>query len=69
VAPGQTERPEPADIRPEQPVRKPLLTLPNPSLSQVNPEFKKPTDLKLKDANFSPVRMIFYLFLLSVISP
>ncbi|KAF9481922.1 hypothetical protein BDN70DRAFT_930463 [Pholiota conissans] len=35
-------------------VRQPVLTLPNPSLSQTNAEFKKPTDLKFKDANFSP---------------
>ncbi|PPR01752.1 hypothetical protein CVT24_001815 [Panaeolus cyanescens] len=35
-------------------VRQPVLTLPNPSLAQTNPEFKKPTDLKVKDANFSP---------------
>ncbi|KIL66960.1 hypothetical protein M378DRAFT_9664 [Amanita muscaria Koide BX008] len=30
------------------------LTLPNPALSQTNPEFKKPTDLKYKDPNFAP---------------
>lgn len=41
--------------RKEVPVRKPVLTLPNPSLAQSNAEFKKPTDLKVKDANFSPV--------------
>jgi len=40
--------------RKEGPVRKPVLTLPNPSLAQSNAEFKKPTDLKVKDANFSP---------------
>ncbi|RXW22651.1 hypothetical protein EST38_g3202 [Candolleomyces aberdarensis] len=32
----------------------PPLTLPNPSLAQTNPEFKKPTSLKYADANFSP---------------
>ena len=41
--------------RKEGPVRKPVLTLPNPSLAQSNAEFKKPTDLKVKDPNFSPV--------------
>lgn len=30
------------------------LTLPNPALAQVNPEFKKPTVLKWLDPNFSP---------------
>lgn len=37
--------------------RQPVLTLPNPSLAQTNPEFKKPTELKVKDANFSPVSL------------
>ncbi|KAF5342182.1 hypothetical protein D9611_002158 [Ephemerocybe angulata] len=32
----------------------PPLTLPNPSLKQKNPEFKKATELKWNDANFSP---------------
>jgi hypothetical protein len=40
--------------RREGPVRKPVLTLPNPSLAQSNAEFKKPTHLKVKDPNFSP---------------
>jgi len=40
--------------RREGQVRKPVLTLPNPSLAQTNAEFKKSTDLKVKDANFSP---------------
>ncbi|KAK2459442.1 hypothetical protein APHAL10511_008553 [Amanita phalloides] len=35
-------------FRPTQP------TLPDPALAQTNPEFKKPTDLKYKDANFAP---------------
>jgi len=30
------------------------LALPDPSRAQTNPEFKKPTDLKVKDPNFSP---------------
>ncbi len=33
----------------------PQLTLPNPAFAQTLPEFKKPTDLKWKDPNFSPV--------------
>lgn len=46
--------------RREKQVRQPVLVLPNPSLAQTNAEFKKPTDLKVKDANFSPVcRCIF----------
>ncbi|KXN81495.1 hypothetical protein AN958_04519 [Leucoagaricus sp. SymC.cos] len=32
----------------------PQLTLPNPALKQTLPEFKKPTELKWTDANFSP---------------
>ncbi|KAJ3505613.1 hypothetical protein NLJ89_g7323 [Agrocybe chaxingu] len=48
----QPAKPEPA--RPQVPVRQPKLILPNPSLAQTNPEFKKPTALKVKDANFSP---------------
>jgi len=40
--------------RPEVRIRQPVLTLPNPSRSQTNPEFRKQTDLKFKDANFSP---------------
>ncbi|KAF9005000.1 hypothetical protein BDQ17DRAFT_1424169 [Cyathus striatus] len=35
-------------------VRPPQLTLPNPALAQTNPEFKKKTELKWADANFSP---------------
>ncbi|KAJ3538906.1 hypothetical protein NMY22_g4969 [Coprinellus aureogranulatus] len=30
------------------------LEVPNPALEQTNPEFKKPTELKWADANFSP---------------
>ncbi|KJA17952.1 hypothetical protein HYPSUDRAFT_205802 [Hypholoma sublateritium FD-334 SS-4] len=45
-------RPEPS--RTEERVRQPVLTLPDPSRSQTNAEFKKLTDLKFKDANFSP---------------
>src|SRR6266540_933949 len=37
--------------------RQPVLALPNPSLAQTNAEFKKPTELKVKDANFSPVSL------------
>lgn len=42
--------------QPTGPVRQPVLVLPDPSKAQTNQEFKKPTDLKVKDANFSPVR-------------
>lgn len=53
----------PAHIEPaEERVRQPVLTLPDPSRSQTNAEFKKPTDLKFKDPNFSPV-CIFINFL------
>ena len=45
--------------RKEEQVRQPVLTLPNPSLAQTNAEFKKPTVLKVKDANFSPVGILF----------
>ena len=45
----------------ERPVRQPVLTLPNPSLAQTNAHFKKPTDLKVKDANFSPVSYLIFL--------
>jgi hypothetical protein len=34
-------------------VRQPVLTLPTGAIPQTNPEFKKATDLKVKDANFS----------------
>ncbi|KIM42546.1 hypothetical protein M413DRAFT_26586 [Hebeloma cylindrosporum] len=50
VPPSQ-ERPA---VRPEEPVRRPVLVLPDPSLAQTNAEFKKPTELKVNDANFSP---------------
>ncbi|KAF8967245.1 hypothetical protein BDZ97DRAFT_1656531 [Flammula alnicola] len=40
--------------RAEERVRQPVLTLPKQAVSQTNPEFKKPTDLKFKDPNFSP---------------
>ena len=49
--------------RKEGPVRKPVLTLPNPSLAQSNAEFKKPTDLKVKNPNFSPVCCFILLVL------
>ncbi|KAJ4495043.1 hypothetical protein C8J55DRAFT_498231 [Lentinula edodes] len=35
-------------------------TLPNPSLKQTNPSFKKPTELKYQDANFSPEEIRAY---------
>jgi hypothetical protein len=75
AAPPQSQLPAPSQSQPnevkgqsgtprkEGQVRQPKLTLPNPSLAQTNAEFKKATDLKFKDANFSPVR----LFLVSYI--
>ncbi|KAF5323746.1 hypothetical protein D9619_012875 [Psilocybe cf. subviscida] len=38
---------------PPRVMRQPVLTLPPGAIPQTNPEFKKPTDLKVKDANFS----------------
>ncbi|KAF5377317.1 hypothetical protein D9757_008046 [Collybiopsis confluens] len=35
-------------------------TLPDPSLHQTNPPFKKPTELKYQDANFSPEELRAY---------
>jgi hypothetical protein len=52
IQPGHFE-----NQRPDVQVRQPVLTLPDPGRSQTNPEFKKSTDLKVKDANFSPVRL------------
>ncbi|KAF8634535.1 hypothetical protein AX15_000834 [Amanita polypyramis BW_CC] len=46
--PKQNESDTNGPPRPNQP------TLSNPALAQTNPEFKKPTDLKYKDANFCP---------------
>lgn len=40
----------------------PPLTLPDPSLVQTNPEFKKPTVLKFADPNFSPVSVVSVRF-------
>jgi hypothetical protein len=56
--------------RPEVRVRQPVLSLPDPSRSQTNPDFKKATDLKFKDANFSPVRQMppYHLWVLSKFS-
>jgi hypothetical protein len=33
-------------------------------MSQTNPDFKKATELKVKDANFSPVTILFFPVLL-----
>jgi len=44
----------PEATRPDERVRQPILTLPSGSVMQTNAEFKKPTDLKVKDPNFSP---------------
>jgi len=49
-----------SDLPRSEEQRQPVLTLPNPSLAQTNPEFKKPTELKVKDANFSPVSLSFH---------
>jgi len=57
--PSSKERSEPAVPRPEERVRQPVLTPPNQAMSQTNPDFKKATELKVKDANFSPVTIFF----------
>jgi len=58
AAPSQPPLPPPQvhlePPRVEERVRQPVLTLPNGAVSQTNPDFKKPTDLKVKDPNFSP---------------
>ena len=41
------------------PAPAPELRLPNPTLAQTNPPFKKATEMKWGDANFSPVRTFF----------
>ena len=62
-APGAGAPPVPLQHAPPSNAQQPLstappppLVLPNPSLAQVNPPFKKGTVLKWEDANFSPVR-------------
>jgi len=57
VAPPSNER---AAARPEERLRQPVLTLPNQAMSQTNPEFKKATELKVTDANFSPVGIFLF---------
>jgi len=59
VPPTSKDRSEPAVPRPEERVRQPVLILPNQAMSQTNPDFKKATELKVKDANFSPVTIFF----------
>ncbi|KAI0341005.1 hypothetical protein BDW22DRAFT_1445279 [Trametopsis cervina] len=49
---GNVPPPSATPIAPAPPTE---LKLPNPALSQVNTPFKKATDLKWSDANFSPV--------------
>jgi hypothetical protein len=58
---GQLDSP-----RKEEQVRQPVLTLPNPSLAQTNAEFKKPTVLKVKDANFSPVCFLLRILFMEI---
>ena len=43
------------------PAPAPELRLPNPTLAQTNPPFKKATEMKWGDANFSPVRIFLFL--------
>lgn len=67
-APAPPPHEEQQDVRSDVPSRQPILTLPNPSLAQTNPEFKKTTDLKVNDPNFSPVHfrslcLLFFVFL------
>ena len=47
-------------------MKPPQLTLPNPALAQTNAPFKKPTDMKWTDPNFSPVRTVLLLLQLSL---
>ncbi|PPQ87411.1 hypothetical protein CVT25_008107 [Psilocybe cyanescens] len=53
-APSQTPQTSSEPPRSEERIRQPILSLPNGAVFQTNPEFKKATDLKVKDANFSP---------------
>jgi len=46
----------------------PQLTLPDPALAQTNPPFKKPTNLKYPDPDFSPVRFHLHFQLFPYIS-
>ena len=59
MPPTSKERLEPDIPRPEEQVRQPVATLPDPAMSQTNPDFKKATELKVQDANFSPVTIFF----------
>ncbi|KAF9552398.1 hypothetical protein CPC08DRAFT_790207 [Agrocybe pediades] len=53
-APSTAPAARPEATRPDERMRQPILTLPSGAVMQVNTEFKKPTDMKFKDANFSP---------------
>lgn len=54
LQPPERIRSEPSNK--QERARQPVLRLPDPSRAQTNAEFKKATDLKFKDPNFSPVR-------------
>lgn len=56
----------PSSVPPTTQVQRQLV-LPNPALSQTLPPFKKETDLKYKDPNFSPV-CLYMLLDISVFS-
>lgn len=54
-----TTNPQPSSLAPSgQHPRQP--TLPDPKFEQTNPPFKKPTELKYDDANFSPEELRAY---------
>lgn len=57
--PSNFATPPPMTATPTPPVPTPTAqpTLPKPELKQTNPPFKKPTELKYQDANFSPEEM------------
>lgn len=59
VAPPPTFVPA-SSVSPASAVPAAQPILPNPALRQTLPEFKKPTDLKYKDPNFSPDEMRSY---------
>jgi len=59
VPPTSKQCSEPTIPRPEEQVRQPVLILPNQAMSHTNPDFVKATELKVKDANFSPVTILF----------
>ena len=60
VPPTSKGRSEPAIPRPEERIRQLVLILPNQAMSRTNADFKKATELKVQDANFSSVTIFFH---------